>query len=183
MNMLDLIKTFATPIFGIIGVFVGSKLNAKRDIKFQKEFLSRKLRIEKYQEFSLDLSDFIREGASSISRMVKLLKSEITHQEFRQLNDSSQGEAIRIHRRLMVNQWFIPDEYRARYEKVFDNYNLICDRIYEGFHEPDTQKRYYKDHEITYEAIKRDIESFLIAATKVYEDLNKELNKELEGLK
>ncbi|PFP30102.1 hypothetical protein COJ96_07890 [Bacillus sp. AFS073361] len=179
MSIFDFIKTFATPIFGLIGVFVGSKLSAKREIKLQKEFLSRKLRIEKYQEFSLDLSDFIREGATSLSRMVDLIKGEITHKEFRQLNDSSQAEAIRICRRLMVNQWFIPDEYRDRYEKVYDNYNVI----FEGFHEPDTPKRNFKDHEITYEAIKRDIESFLTIAVNVYEDLNNELKKELEGLK
>jgi len=61
---LDLLKIFATPIIGLIGVFVGSKLKLKSDIKVQKEFLLRELNINKNQEASQGLLEIVLEMES-----------------------------------------------------------------------------------------------------------------------
>jgi hypothetical protein len=181
--ILDLIKSFAAPIFGLIGVLVGSKLNMKRDRQIQKEFLSKKLRIEKYQQYSLDLSDYIREFASHISLIKKLITGKITHKEFRNLNDSKQENAIQIYRRLLANKVFIPEVYSERVEKLNDYYSIICNKIYEGFHEPNSDKRYHDNDEVTYEAIKKEIESSLSFGMVIYEEMTETLKKEIEGLK
>jgi hypothetical protein len=183
MVWIDIIKTFAAPVFGLIGVFVGSKLNMKRNVQIQKDFLSRKLRIEKYQEYSLDVSDFIREIASNLALIIKLIKSEITHSEFRNINDSNQDKATRINRRLLANKLFISNDYTQRVEKLNEQYGNICDKIYERYYEPNSKERYYDNNQITYETIKKDIEFSLTFGMEVYEDLSKELKKELEGLK
>jgi hypothetical protein len=183
MIILEFIKTYATPIFSIIGVFVGSKLNMKRNVQVQKDFLSRKLRIEKYQEYALDLSDFLREIASNIALLLKLEQGEVTHKEFRSINDSNQDKATHISRRLLANKLFISDVFTEQVEKLNDNYGIICNKIYEGYHEPNSKTRYFDNREITYEAIKKDIESSLTFGMNIFEELNMELKKELEGLK
>ncbi|MGG4412156.1 hypothetical protein ABER75_26165 [Niallia taxi] len=181
--MVDIIKILIAPLIGLLGVFVGSRLKQKSDIKIQKEFLAKEIKINKLQEVSHELSDMMREVVYSSSIIVKKIRFEVSDIEFRNLNDDHQERMIKIYRSVKSKMLFLNQDHQERITIFYNMAMDIDDKIFEGFHYSDLKDRRYADDEITFEAIKDHINDATEYIYDVIERLNKELLKELEGLK
>ncbi|MCB5235497.1 hypothetical protein [Niallia circulans] len=181
--MIEIIKLLVAPAIGLIGVLVGSRLKFKSDIKVKKEFLAREIRINKLQEISHELSEMMREVAYSVSNITKRLHNEIADGEFRNLNDEHQERLIRWKRSLNIKMVFINKDYQKRIGKFYDMSDVIDDKIFEGFHNPNTNNRRFSNDEITFDAIKKDIIQATEYVYQIIKDLNEDLLKEIEELK
>lgn len=173
---------FVAPVIGLIGVFVGSRLKMKSDIKIQKDFLVREIKINKLQEVAQDMSDMVREVAYTLGLINKKLQGELSHSEYRNLNDENQEKMTKVYRGIRVKQLFLSKEYQEKIEVFYNQYLCLCDKIYEGFYATDTKNRKYKDEEITYSSIRLDTETYVKDGYEIVEELNKELLKELKAL-
>lgn len=180
---MEILEKLIAPAIGLIGVWVGSRLKQKADIKIQKEFLAREIRIKKLEEISMDISDKIREVVYPTGIMNKRLLNEIVDGDFRILNDEHQDRMTKLYRNVRVKKLFLSLDYQKQIEEFYDKYLLIADKVYEGFHNLNTKKKRYNKDEVTYDAIHSQIQKCANFGYEIMEKINNDLLKELEALK
>ncbi|WP_419882775.1 hypothetical protein ACN6MY_03640 [Peribacillus sp. B-H-3] len=185
-EILEIVRIFAAPVIGLIGVWLGSRLKQKSDIKVQKEFLLREIKIKNLQEVSQDLSDLIREVVSPFGLIFKLTKNKIALGEFQQGNDLHQERTTKLYRGIKVKILFLDEDYKNNIEIFYDKYLLLADKIYEGyyqFQDIEPQNRKYSIDEVSFDAIRMDIDDAASFGYNILESLNKDLIEELGKLK
>ncbi|WP_061572756.1 hypothetical protein [Bacillus atrophaeus] len=180
--MVEIIRSAIAPIIGLIGVLIGSKLKENSDIKIRKEFLVREMRIQKYQELSIEISDFLREIGKLSILVINLEKKDITHEVFCEENDNIQDRALKLRRIISVKKPFLLDKHANVFENIYDEYLIICDLIYDGYHNPQGKKKPFKPEEITCKQIVHRITKVLDLGYELAEEMNAELVKEMKDL-
>jgi hypothetical protein len=178
---MDIISTLITAFVGLIGVWLGSYLTKRNTIKTEKQFLMKKLRLEKIQSICINLLDYIRTIAKIHSLVVQYEKKEISHEEFKIKNDQFQEDVTEYFRFLTANEIFLTG-IQMEVEKLNDKYQLICNKIYEKYHNPQTRKVYFDEEEKTYESINNDFEHCLLIGNDIIQKLNKILYEEINEL-
>lgn len=178
----EYIDTIITGVIGLIGVWLGSVLSKNNMAKHEKEFLVRRLRIEKTQEILLDLLEYARRIASIHNALVQYIKNEISHEQFKSVNDAKQAEKLEFLRRLNVNMVFA-EQLENEYNKLLKISTIYFDKLYEGFHNPKTLKRYYEVDEVTFESLNHEFAKFTKTMDSLCEKLRQILKVELEALR
>ncbi|MCY8818391.1 hypothetical protein MOE19_16865 [Bacillus atrophaeus] len=179
---VEILRSVIAPVIGLIGVLIGSKLKENSDIKIRKEFLVREMRIQKYQELSIEISDFLREIGKLKILVINLEKKEITHEVFCEENDNIQDRALKLRRIINVKKPFLLDKHAKLFENIYDEYLIICNLVYEGYHNPGDKKKFFKPEEVTYQQIIHRITKVLDLGYELAEEMNSELVKEMKNL-
>jgi uncharacterized alpha-E superfamily protein len=183
--MSNTIVNFITPVIGIIGTlfgtWLGSYLTRKNNLMLEKHFMAKRIRIEKTQEILRILLDMMRQISITQSIIVKFLKGEITHDEFKRRNDEQQDKVAYFIRLLVANQAFTKS-IESELENLKQTYFTFCNKIYEKYHETETKNRMFDDEDIKYDKIKQDFEQMTMQGFEIIEKVNRELEKELSDL-
>lgn len=179
--MLELVGLIVTPIIGLLGVFVGSKLARDNEVRIRKEFLAREIKIEKYEELSRNLHEYLRIITRIHNAIINFEKGDINHEGFKKKNNELQEEALIIQRTISVNRVFVL-EFEYNLNRFTDGFARYCDKIYDGYQNPNNANPVYDKSEVTYEEIKLEMMSCSSLGLDIIESINKKINAELNAL-
>lgn len=179
--MLELVVLIVTPIIGLLGVFVGSKLARDNEVRIRKEFLVREMKIEKYEELSRNLHEYLRIIARIDNAIIKFENGDINHEEFRITNSELQDKALIIQRTISVNRVFVL-EFEYNLNRFTDGFARYCDKIYDGYQNPNNANPVYVKSEVTYEEINLEMISCSSLGLDIIKSINKKIDAELNAL-
>lgn len=170
---------------GAIAYFVANnqvKIQAENDLKRGKLFFYKKIKIEKTQEVVKCLNDYLRTIALLEVRLIELLTQTIKHEEFKKQNNFLQNE-VTIHKRFLLTNKVFTEKYENYLTALRDEFDLICDKIYEGYQNPNPPKKRYTNEEVTYDKFKNSFNNCINTGITIIDLMNNDLKNELEDLK
>ncbi|WP_102336360.1 hypothetical protein [Salimicrobium jeotgali] len=180
-QFIEILSIIIPSIIGFVGVVIGSKLSKNNSLEIEKSIMITKFKLEKYQNLASFYNEYLRKLAKIRNLVVRREKDELTLEEFKEMNDQFQDEITDL-RRLIRNDLVLVDEVKDEDEKQVKLFVELCDKVYEGYHNPETKQRFYSDSQVSYKAIKEKFDITMEHAFEVMEKINKYLKEELDKL-